>query len=61
MGFFSSIVSATIKTALTPLAVVKDAVNVATGQEADATKNLLSSAKEDAEDAFEDLGEGEIL
>ena len=54
MGFFSSIVSATIKTALTPLAVVKDAVNIATGQEADATKNLLSSAGEDLEDAVDD-------
>jgi hypothetical protein len=54
MGFFSSIVSATIKTALTPLAVVKDAVNVVTGQEADATKNLLSSAGEDLEDAVDD-------
>jgi hypothetical protein len=58
MGFFSSIVSATIKTALTPLAVVKDAVNVATGQEADATKNLLSSAGEDLEDAVDDATGG---
>lgn len=58
MGFFSSIVSATIKTALTPLAVVKDAVNIATGQEADATKNLLSSAGEDLEDAVDDATGG---
>lgn len=53
MGFFSSLVSATVKTALTPLAVVKDAVNVVTGEEADATKELLKSAGEDIEDAFE--------
>jgi len=33
MGFFSSIVGATIKTALTPLAVVKDVVNVVSGEE----------------------------
>jgi hypothetical protein len=58
MGFFSNIVSATIKTALTPLAVVKDAVNIATGQEADATKNLLSSAGEDLEDAVDDATGG---
>jgi hypothetical protein len=58
MGFFSNIVSATIKTALTPLAVVKDVVNVATGQEADATKNLLSSAGEDLEDAVDDATGG---
>ncbi len=56
MGFFSSIIGATVQVVFTPLAVVKDVVNVATGQEVDATKNLLSSAKEDAEGALEDLG-----
>ena len=60
MGFFSNIISATVKTALTPVAIVKDAVNVVTGDEADATKKLLSSAKEDAEDAFDDLGDAEL-
>jgi hypothetical protein len=28
--------------------------------DADATKNLLSSAQEDASDAFDDLGDGEF-
>ena len=60
MGFLSNIVSATIKTALTPIAVVKDVVNVATDKDADATKNLLESAKEDTSDAFDDLGDGEF-
>ena len=60
MGFFSNIVSATIKTALTPVAIVKDVVNIATGEEADATKNLIQSAGEDASDAFDDLGDGEF-
>ena len=60
MGFFSNIISATIKTALTPIAVVKDVVNVATGQEADATKDLLESASNDASDAIQDLGDGEM-
>ena len=60
MGFFSNIVSATIKTALTPVAVVKDVVEVATGGDADNTKDLLEDAKRDASDAFEDLGDGEI-
>jgi hypothetical protein len=54
MGFFSEITSAIVKTALTPLAVVKDAVNVVTGQEADATKDLLKSAGEDLEQAIDD-------
>lgn len=60
MGFLGNLVSATVKTVLTPVAVVKDAVNVVTGEEADATKNLLNSAKEDASDAFDDLFDGEI-
>ena len=55
MGFFSSIISGTIKTALTPLAVVKDAVNVVTGEEANTTKELLESAKEDFVDAGDDI------
>lgn len=53
MGFFSSIVSATVKTVLTPVAIAKDVINVAIGEEADATKELLESAREDIEDAFE--------
>jgi hypothetical protein len=61
MGFLTNMISATIKTALTPIAVVKDVVNVATGEEADATKNLLSSAAEDVADAGDDLGDGEFL
>lgn len=60
MGFFSNIVGATIKTALTPIAIVKDVVNVAMGEDADATKNLLSSAKDDASEALDDLCDGEL-
>jgi hypothetical protein len=55
MGFFSSIIGATVKTVLTPVAIVKDAVNVATGEEADTTKNLLSSAADDLSDAVDDI------
>lgn len=61
MGFLSGIFSAAVKTALTPVAIVKDAVNVATGEDADATKSLLSSAAEDIEDATDDLADGEML
>lgn len=52
MGFFSNIISATVKVALTPVAIVKDVANVVTGQDADATKELLKSAGEDAEQAI---------
>jgi hypothetical protein len=60
MGFFSNIISATVKTALTPLAIVKDAINVVTGETPSATKDLLESAREDTSEAFNDLGESEL-
>jgi hypothetical protein len=61
MGFLSNLVGATIKTALTPVAILKDTVNVVTGEEADATKKLIQSAGEDLADAGEELADGEIL
>lgn len=61
MGFLTNMFSATVKTVLTPVAIVKDAVNVVTGEEADSTKKLLSSAAEDVADATENLGDGELL
>jgi hypothetical protein len=61
MGFLSKMFSATVKTVLTPVAIVKDAVNVMVGEDANATKNLLESAAEDVEDATDDLGDGEFM
>jgi hypothetical protein len=61
MGFLTGLFTATIKTALTPIAVVKDAVNVVIGDEVDATANHLGSVVEDIEDSFDDLGDGELL
>ncbi len=61
MGFLSKMISATVKTVLAPIAVVKDAVNIVTGEEPDNTKNLLESAAEDVKDAHDDLGDGEML
>ena len=60
MGFFSDLIGATVKVALTPVAVVKDVVNVATGQDADATKELIQSAQDDACNAMDDLCDGEL-
>lgn len=57
MGFLSGMFSAVIKTALTPVAVVKDTVNILTSEEVDTTKNLLESAAEDASDAVDSIGE----
>jgi hypothetical protein len=61
MGFLGGMFSAAVKTALTPVAIVKDAVNVVTGEEPDATKSLLESASDDLKDACDDLGDGEML
>ena len=58
MGFLdgvSNLVSATVKTALTPVAIVKDAVNVVVGNEADSTKKLLRSASEDVEKGVDQI------
>ena len=51
MGFLKNLILATVKTALTPVAIVKDVIDVATGEEAENTKRLLKSASKDAERA----------
>jgi len=61
MGFLTNLVSAAVKTTLTPIAVVKDVVNIVTGNEPDSTKELLQSASEDASEAVDNLGDGEFL
>lgn len=60
MGFLTGMFSAVVKVALSPVAIVKDVANVAIGEDVDATKSLLGSAVDDAEDAMDDLiGEGD--
>ena len=53
MGFFDSIISAAVKTVITPIAIVKDVVNVATGEEVDSTKSHIESIIDDLDDALE--------
>lgn len=60
MGFFSELISSAVKVTLTPVAVVKDVVNVVTSEDADATKELIQSAIEDVAQATEDLCEGDL-
>lgn len=53
LGFVTGLASATIKVAVTPLAIVKDVVD---GEPSlDTTSDLLESAQDDVEDAFDDL------
>lgn len=61
MSFFGNVFSAVVKTALTPIAVVKDVVNVATGQDVDATKKLLEEAGNDAKNSVDDLVDGDVI
>jgi hypothetical protein len=61
MGFLSSIIGATVKTVLTPVAVVKDAVNIVFGESPDSTKELLESIVNDLSEGVGDLGDGEVL
>ncbi len=60
MGFFSEIIGSAVKTALIPVAIVKDVVNVATDQEANATQELIENAVKDASKAVDDLADGEL-
>lgn len=60
MGFFGEIFSSVVKVALTPVAIVKDAVDVVTSEEPNTTKELINSAVEDVKQATEDLADGEI-
>jgi len=55
MGFFGSLISATVKTVLTPIAIVKDVGNVITGEEVDATSTLIDSVIEDIGDAADEI------
>ncbi len=61
MGFLTEMLSSVVKITLTPIAIVKDAANVVTGKEVDATKALIQSASEDVMDAVDNLCDGEFL
>lgn len=58
MGLFdiiTGVTSAVVKVALTPVAIVKDVANIATGEDPDATKSLLESAGDDLEEVGDEL------
>lgn len=61
MGFLGNILSATVKTVLTPVAIVSDAASAMSGEDMEATKAVLGSALEDIADACEDAKEGDLL
>lgn len=55
MGFFSGLFGAAVKTVLTPIAVAKDALNIAVGEKPDATKKHAEDIIDDLKEALEDL------
>lgn len=61
MGFLTNILSSAAKVVLTPVAVIKDTVNIVQGEEPNSTKDLLESASDDLKDSLDDLGDGEFL
>lgn len=54
-NFLSDVASATIKTVASPIAVVKDVVDIAIGDEPVATKKLIKSVGNDLTDAFDEM------
>lgn len=62
MGFLGKLVSATVKMAASPLAMIKDVIDVASGEEATNTSDLFESIGEDLENSIDSLtgenGEG---
>lgn len=58
MGFLGKLISATIKTASTPLAVLKD---ISEAGETNKTGEVLSEAIDDLGDSIDDLTNGDII
>lgn len=63
MGFITNLLSAAVKVAVTPIALVADVgVKAVTGEDLNATKTALGSAIDDLAEAPEKLFEdGEVL
>jgi hypothetical protein len=61
MGFVSKMLTTTVKTVLTPVAIVKDMFNIANGEEVEATNSLLESATDDFVEGLKDLSTGKLL
>jgi hypothetical protein len=55
MGVFSSLFSAAVKVAVTPLAVVADVGDVLEGEKPENTKEVVGSALHDVADGVESL------
>lgn len=61
MSLLSSLINATIKAALTPVALVADIVHVVNGEAPVSTMEMISSAVEDVKDGVSQGIEGDIV
>ncbi len=61
MSLFSNLISATVKTALTPVALIADVVHVINGETPTSTINMVVSATEDVKDGIGQGIEGDIV
>jgi hypothetical protein len=52
MGFLTNLISSTIKVGLSPLAIIKDGVDVISGNEPNNTKELLKSGVKDFDNSI---------
>jgi hypothetical protein len=61
MSLFSNLISAAIKTTLSPVALITDVVHVVKGEEPTSTIDIVTSATEDVADGLSDAVEGDII
>jgi hypothetical protein len=61
MSLFSNLISATIKTALTPVTIIADVVHIINGEEPTSTIDMVTSATEDVKDGVSQAIEGDIV
>ena len=61
MGFLGSILNAAVKTVVTPLAVVEDALTHLEGNEPKHTKKLVEEIGKDLDKSLKKLSKGKLL
>jgi len=61
MSFISSIISATVKTAMIPVAAVSDIVDLATAEQPKSTATTVTSVIDDLKEGLTKAIEGDII
>ena len=61
MSLFSNLISAAIKTTLSPVGLIADVINAIEGEEPTSTIDIVSSVTEDVKDGISQGIEGDIV